>query len=168
MTLKIFSDSSAARAFASRRRLGRQPHVQTRYLWLQERVATSHLTVQKIKTTQNPADILTKAASGETLERHRKKIGLRHVEAHRSQEELRLESFATDPMSELKPIKLCATCGENEQDNFANDNTVDEQEMGAPRCWSGLRWNSTFRRTEEWTSIRTRFKSTRWDELRNC
>ena len=76
-SLQIFSDSSAARAFASRRGLGRQRHVQTRYLWLQERVAAAHLTVQKVKTMQYPADILTEAASRETLERYRKMLGLR-------------------------------------------------------------------------------------------
>ena len=50
----------------------------------------SQYRIQKVKTTQNLADIVTKAASRETLERHRKMIGLRHVEAHRSQKELRL------------------------------------------------------------------------------
>ena len=199
MSLQIFSDSSAARAFASRRGLGRQRHVRTRYLWLQERVAVSHLTIQKVKTTQNPADIITEAASRETLERHRKMIGLRHVEAHRSQKELRLESLATDPVSEMKPIQLCAilltnrlrffglqmsrtSTGQfvrlwycrgcwidwNAQDADANVNTVDEQVLGASRCWSGLKWNSSVRRAGQWTSIRTQLKSTRWDELRNC
>ena len=33
MSLEILGDSSAARAFASRRGLGRQRHVQTRYLF---------------------------------------------------------------------------------------------------------------------------------------
>ena len=61
MSLEILSDSSAARAF------GRQRHVQIRCLWLQERVAAGHLSIQKIKTTHNIADILTKAASRETL-----------------------------------------------------------------------------------------------------
>ena len=112
MSLQIFSGSSAARAFASRRGLGRQRHEQTRHLSLQERVAASHLTVQKVQSTQNPADILTKAASKETLEKHRKMIRLNHVEAHRSQKELRLESLATDPVSEMKPIQLCAICCE--------------------------------------------------------
>ena len=93
MSLEILSDCSAARAFASRRGLGRQRHVQTRYLWLQERVAAGHLSIQKIKTTHNIADILTKAASRETLERHKRTIGLRHVNAHSSQKELRLESI---------------------------------------------------------------------------
>ena len=93
MSLKVYSDSSAAIAFASRRGLGRQRHVQTRYLWLQERVAGAHLSVQTVRTAQNPADILTKASGKETLERHRKTIGLRHVEVHSSQKELRLESL---------------------------------------------------------------------------
>ena len=57
MSLEILSESSAARAFASRRGLGRQRHVQTRYLWLQERVAAGHLSIQKVKTTHNIADI---------------------------------------------------------------------------------------------------------------
>ena len=111
---------------------------------------------------------------------------------------LRLESKATDPVSEMKPIQLCAICGEpadipwvtmsrtstgefirlwycrgcwidwNAQDDDANVNTVDEQELSASRCWSGLKWNSSFRRAEQWTSIRTQLKSTKWDELRNC
>ena len=36
MSLQNFSDSSVVKAFASRRGLGRQRHVQTRHLWLQE------------------------------------------------------------------------------------------------------------------------------------
>ncbi len=35
-------------------------HIQTRYLWLQERVAAKHLRLEKIKGELNPADILTK------------------------------------------------------------------------------------------------------------
>ena len=67
MPLQIFSDSSAAKAFAPRRGLGRQRYVQTRYLWFQERVAAAQVSVQKVKGTQNPADIHIKAASRETL-----------------------------------------------------------------------------------------------------
>ena len=46
MSLEILTDSSAARAFESRRGLGLQRHVQTRCLWLQERVAAGHLSIQ--------------------------------------------------------------------------------------------------------------------------
>ena len=66
MSLQIFSDSSAAKAFAPRPGWGRQRHVQTCYQCLQERVAAAHLSVRKVQTTQNPADILTKAGSRDT------------------------------------------------------------------------------------------------------
>ena len=94
MSLHIFSDSSAAKVFASRRGLGRQRHVQTRHLWLQERVAAPHLTELKVRTTQNSADILTKAASRETQERHRKMLGLR------------LPSLAANPVPEMEPAQV--------------------------------------------------------------
>ena len=77
ISLQIFSDSSAARAFASRRGLGRQRHVQTRYLWLQERVAAAHLTVQKVRTTQNPTDILSKAVTIEPFVQSLPRLELR-------------------------------------------------------------------------------------------
>jgi hypothetical protein len=35
----VESDSSSARAFASHKGLGKQRHVQTRFLWIQERIA---------------------------------------------------------------------------------------------------------------------------------
>ena len=41
LLLIVESDSSSAKAFASRRRLGKQRHVQTRYLWIQDTVAAS-------------------------------------------------------------------------------------------------------------------------------
>eukprot|EP00959_Pyramimonas_sp_CCMP1952_P153054 3201655-Pyramimonas_sp.AAC.1 len=41
--LKVVSDSSAARGFSSRRGVGKQKHIQTRYLWVQERLAMRHL-----------------------------------------------------------------------------------------------------------------------------
>ena len=63
MSLEILSDSSAARAFASRRGLGRQRHVQTRFLWLQ-RVAAAHLSVPRI-TSQTTSQ---RQQAEETLE----------------------------------------------------------------------------------------------------
>ena len=59
----LYSDSSSAKAFASRRGLGKQRHVQTRFLWLQDRVAAGHLQVRTLKGTENPSDLLTKAMS---------------------------------------------------------------------------------------------------------
>ena len=66
--LEIYSDSSAARGTASRRGLGKLRHVQTRYLWIQERVAENHLRICPIGTKNNLADLCTKLR--ETHEEH--------------------------------------------------------------------------------------------------
>ena len=79
MKLELHSDSSAARAFASRRGLGKMRHVQTRYLWLQERVARGDVSVVRIHTDANMADILTKATTQVLLDRHLRTLGYRFV-----------------------------------------------------------------------------------------
>ena len=93
MSLEILSDSSAARAFASQRGLGRQRHIQTRYLWLQERWQQDISQCKRSQPRTTLRTFFTKAASRATLERHKRTIGLRHVNAHSSQKELRLESI---------------------------------------------------------------------------
>ena len=73
--------------------------------------------ISQYKTTHDIADILTKAATREALERHKRTIGLRHVDAHSSQKELRLEgvehshpmiacTFSSDPAQQLPCDKL--------------------------------------------------------------
>ena len=81
MDVVIQSDPNAARALASRRGLGKQRHVMTRYLWLQERVRCKHLQIVKIHTDDNCSDILTKSVSQGTLEKHMKSMGFFVVEA---------------------------------------------------------------------------------------
>jgi hypothetical protein len=73
--VKLHSDSSSAIAFGQRRGLGKQRHVQTRYLWIQERIAMKHIVLQKIKGEVNHADVLTKAMAGTTQDRHLKRMG---------------------------------------------------------------------------------------------
>ena len=58
LQLSLHTDSSSSKAVASRRGAGKSTrHVQTRILWLQERVAAKHLRVVKVATEPNPADI---------------------------------------------------------------------------------------------------------------
>ena len=76
-SVTVQSDSSSAKAFASRRGLGKQRHVQTRFLWIQERVACGHLAIRKIPGSTNVADILTKDVAAPLLEKHGKALGLR-------------------------------------------------------------------------------------------
>ena len=65
----------------------------------------------------NIADILTKAASRETLERQKRTIGLRHVSAHSSQKELRFESI-----EHSHPMLSCALSSDQAQ-QFSCDKT---------------------------------------------
>ena len=58
--ISLFTDSSAARSFVSRRGLGRMRHVATRELWLQEEVLSRRMVVNKVHGEVNPADLLTK------------------------------------------------------------------------------------------------------------
>jgi hypothetical protein len=76
VSLNIESDSSAARSFSSRRGLGKQRHVQTRFLWIQERVALKHFKVSVVKTKDNVADVLTKHMSAPERDVHFKTMGI--------------------------------------------------------------------------------------------
>ena len=73
--ITIESDSNAAKAFASRQGLGKQRHVQTRYLWIQHQVAVGAITIIKIKTDHNVSDILTKVMPNATIVKHMKTMG---------------------------------------------------------------------------------------------
>ena len=60
----IESDSNAAKGTVNRVGLGKARHIQTRYLWLQERVAEGHLTVHHVAGKKNKSDVLTKPVPG--------------------------------------------------------------------------------------------------------
>ncbi len=66
----IESDSSSARSFASRQGLGKQRHVQVRFLWLQQAVANNLVVVKKVHTKHNTSDILTKSSEAQTIRKH--------------------------------------------------------------------------------------------------
>ena len=61
------TDSSAARGLSSRRGIGKVRHIETRFLWLQERVASRAVQIWKIAGEKNRADALTKALTGDRL-----------------------------------------------------------------------------------------------------
>ena len=56
----IRTDSSSGLAVGSRRGLGRLRHVQTRYLWVQQRVQEGDLRLKKESGDTNVGDALTK------------------------------------------------------------------------------------------------------------
>ena len=59
----IKTDSSTAKAVASRRGLGKLRHVEVRMLWVQDAVKRGRIRLKKVAGEQNPADHLTKEKS---------------------------------------------------------------------------------------------------------
>jgi hypothetical protein len=58
--LRLHSDSSAARAIVARRGVGRLKHLAVKDIWLQEQLREGRLTVQRVGTLDNYADLFTK------------------------------------------------------------------------------------------------------------
>ena len=76
LQLLLHTDSSSAKAIASRRRTGNGTRlIQTRMLWLQERVAAKCLRFVKVASESNPADMLTKALGRSKIEKFCAEIG---------------------------------------------------------------------------------------------
>ena len=61
--LRVHSDSSAARAIVAKRGVGRLKHLAIRELWLQDQLRAGRLTVHKVGTLTNCADLFTKVFS---------------------------------------------------------------------------------------------------------
>ena len=72
--IELYCDSSSARSFAKRRGLGKNRHIDTRYLWLQERIALKHLKLFSVPTTDNPADLFTKCLPKATMDKFVKQL----------------------------------------------------------------------------------------------
>ena len=75
VSVRVCSDASAARAFASRRGLGKMKHVQTRFLWTQERLAAGHLKLACVKSPENHSDLLTKVLPWKEILKHMLAMG---------------------------------------------------------------------------------------------
>lgn len=60
----VESDSNAAKGTVNRQGLGKARHIQTRYLWIQERIARQDLKVIHVPGKRNRADVLTKSVPG--------------------------------------------------------------------------------------------------------
>ena len=60
MDITIFTDSSAAKSFASQRGLKRIRHLEVKALWIQEEICRGRIRVEKVLGTENPANICTK------------------------------------------------------------------------------------------------------------
>ena len=76
LSITVESDSNSAKSFACRLGLGKQRHVQTRFLWLQERVAAHDVMIVKIASGNNVADMLTKVIDTATQTKHMRTLAV--------------------------------------------------------------------------------------------
>ena len=74
--MSIYTDASAAQAMASRRGLGKPKHMDTQYLWIQERINNKDFGLSKVPGSVNPADLMTKHLDSSTMRRHMSSLGL--------------------------------------------------------------------------------------------
>ena len=71
MKIGIQSDSSTANSLTDRFGAGqRTKHIDTRYFWIQERVQDGDLSIKKVPTAKNRADVGTKPVSASVLQQH--------------------------------------------------------------------------------------------------
>ncbi len=58
-SIRLFVDSSVAKAIVSRLGLGKVRHLDVRFLWMQGMVSRGRISLHKVAGEENPADLLT-------------------------------------------------------------------------------------------------------------
>ena len=89
----VYTDSTAAIGIVHRRGLGKTRHISTQYLWIQEKVGNKELTVEKVGTHDNPADLLTKHLKLDTIIKHVRTMG-GELRDKRAETALKLQQLA--------------------------------------------------------------------------
>ena len=75
--ISVNTDASAAKGIAHKRGVGKVRHIEVSQLWVQDKVATGKLSIRKVGTKDNVADMLTKHISRQPLDRHLGSLPLR-------------------------------------------------------------------------------------------
>ena len=75
--IRIHTDSSAAKSIAMREGTSKKAkHIELRHLFIQQLVKSKIITMHKVKSEDNTADILTKFVGSDTLNKHLYNVGL--------------------------------------------------------------------------------------------
>jgi hypothetical protein len=74
--LVILSDSSAGRSISLRKGTGKMRHLQVKFLWLQDATFEKRVKIEKVKGTENPADVATKFLTATEMSEVVRKYGV--------------------------------------------------------------------------------------------
>ena len=138
LQLSLHTDSSSAKAIASRRGTGKSTHhMPTRMLWLQEREAAKHLRVVKVATESNPADMLTKTLGRSKVEEFCAEIGQTEPRAEtvdkefkgaKKPKEVKIAVETTEmneTVNKLRDARIAKIKNESEVEKFQCMHTMD-------------------------------------------
>ena len=74
--IDIWSDATAAIGIARRKGLGKIRHLDCTDLWIQDKIRSKAIGLQKVLGAENPADMLTKYVDKKALDMAMPKLGL--------------------------------------------------------------------------------------------
>ena len=117
--VRVWPDSNAAKAIASRRGLGKTRHVELRYLWLQDVTKSGRAKMRRIPGEQNLADHLTKGKAGHQIETLIRGVGgIMKTSGDSKGGDERKKWRGLDRVRELSPMRWYAwLCGCSEADS---------------------------------------------------
>ena len=75
-SLKMFTDATAAMGMSRRLGIGKIRHLDVSLLWIQDKVRTGEIDLQKVLGKDHPADALTKHLPGPQLQEHLKRMNI--------------------------------------------------------------------------------------------
>ena len=78
----IFTDATVRKGIAERRGVGRVRHLDTQYLWVQQKLYQKAFKIKKIKGTENPADLQTTYVGQAEIEKNMAKMNFVHLSGH--------------------------------------------------------------------------------------
>ena len=68
--VRVKTDASAAKGMAQRKGIGKVRHIEVNQLWVQEKIASGEIEVEKVPGLTNLADVLTKYETQEKMKYH--------------------------------------------------------------------------------------------------
>ena len=139
INIKIHADSSSGKSMATRIGSSRKAkHIELKHLFIQQLISHDFVRLIKIHTNDNPADILTKYVSTETLQRHLQQAGLsiQHLNLHWSHNQT--FSLAACNKGAATPAFTAARVHQNIQDSLSSamGSTIVDHLFAVTTSWS--------------------------------
>jgi hypothetical protein len=136
--VRLWSDSSAGRSISLRKGAGKMRHLQVKYLWLQDATFEKRVTIEKVKGTEDPADVATKFLTAAEMQDVVKKYGvlMKVVEKEAKQASRGVSRISTTEAPVLSreslPVRVKCVCL----------NCVDNDNVSPPSWLNGSRKQS--------------------------